>query len=199
MFGLTGAHRSGKSTLAKLVAEKKGIPYLDISATRLMKEAGFDPVAPMDIDRRIEAQVASMKVLRQHLADAPRPFISDRTPLDFVAYMLGEISMHKLGRDHDSAVVKYVNDGVELTNSTFAMLMITRPLPQYDAQPGKPPPMIAYQFHIQTIIEGLTAMCAVDTFALLTSDLGERVDTTIEAITEISKELDEDRAKVRLQ
>jgi cytidylate kinase len=94
-FGLSGSHRSGKSTLAQATAKALGIHYLDASTTAIMEGTGFNPVAPgATIGQRLRAQDYLLKEFTKMAMKAPYPFISDRTPLDHAAYMLGELTMH---------------------------------------------------------------------------------------------------------
>src|SRR3954465_9433351 len=94
-FGISGAHRAGKSTLARETAKSLGIHYLDASTTEIMKGTGFYPVGPgSSFEKRLIAQEFLLKEFAKMAMKAPYPFISDRTPLDYIAYTLGELTMH---------------------------------------------------------------------------------------------------------
>lgn len=120
-----------------------------------MQEGGFDPVAPMGIEERIEAQ--EWLLLRyMELADGiPQPFITDRTPIDMAAYTLAEVSMLNTSLELGQRIDLFVQTAIASAAAMFDTMMVARPLPVYDAQPDKPPPNPAYQAHIQILIEGM--------------------------------------------
>lgn len=120
-----------------------------------MREGGFDPVAPMSIAERIAAQEWLLFRYMELAKGVPQPFITDRTPLDFAAYTLAEVTMLNTSLELGQRIDTYVQNAITSAASMFDTLMVTRPLPFYDAQPDKPPPNPAYQAHVQILIEGM--------------------------------------------
>lgn len=177
MFGIAGSQRSGKSTTAKLVAEKMGILYHPVSITATMKEGGFDPVADLSLEDRIAGQEY---VLARHLHDLntlKRPCVVDRTPLDMLAYMLGEITMHNTPEPFWDRIHNYAEQAIEMTDLYYESIICLRPLDTYEVHPDKPPPNVGYQWMIQYLIEGSARKC--DQCAVghaETTDLQTRVD-----------------------
>ena len=88
-IALCGAHRSGKSTLAKDFAEKHGIQYLDMGTSGVAKRLGIDVSGPVsDKDRR-----HLQSSLLHHYAQLSRTsgsWIADRSVFDLVIYSLLE-------------------------------------------------------------------------------------------------------------
>ena len=61
MIGLSGAHRTGKSSLARAFAEKHGIPFVETSASQVFKDLGVDPAATHDFSTRLTVQEEILK------------------------------------------------------------------------------------------------------------------------------------------
>ncbi|CAN0470801.1 unnamed protein product, partial [Phaeothamnion confervicola] len=154
MIGFAGAHRSGKTTLARAAAQRLGRHFHDASVTRIMKEAGVDGVADLPIPQRIAAQEFLLKRFVAELAKAPRPAITDRTPLDMIAYTLGEVTMHNTDAATGRRIYAHVQHCLDETARHFETIFVVRPLPQFDADPSKPPDNQAYQWETQFLIEG---------------------------------------------
>ncbi len=185
MFGIMGSHRSGKTTLAKAISRQTGIRYFSSSTTQIMKEGGFDGVADMPIVQRIAAQEWLLLRYMEIIDTEPRPFITDRTPIDMASYLLAEVTMHNTPVELGPRIKAYVNSCVMASHSLFDTMIITRPLAEYVAEPDKPPPNLAFQQHIQVLIEGLgyQMMANGKTVALLTStELESRINASCDLI-----------------
>lgn len=88
-IALCGAHRSGKSTLAKAFAEKHGIQYLDMGTSGVAKQLGLDVSKPLSAADRQRLQ----GVLLCHYAQLFRTsgsWIADRSVFDLLVYTLIE-------------------------------------------------------------------------------------------------------------
>ena len=93
MLGLSGSHRVGKTTLAKLYAEKHGFAFVQTSVSAIFKELGLDPAQTYDFATRLTVQEEILKRLDKTFAEhAGQAAITDRTPLDFLAYTMGDAS-----------------------------------------------------------------------------------------------------------
>jgi predicted ATPase len=178
MFGFSGAHRSGKTTLAKAVAERLKIHYHDASTTRIAKELGFDAVANLPLIERMEFQTRLLGRFLKDLQAAPRPAITDRTPLDMAAYMLGEITMHNTDAETGETVKNYLDLCIAATNRHFDSIIIVRPLDHYAADPTKPPINAAYQWAHQLLVEGAVQQTRNNVYdaTLITTDLNDRIE-----------------------
>jgi hypothetical protein len=181
MFGIAGAHRTGKTTLAKEVAALSGIPYHDASISQIARELGVSEVDNLPIAERVKVQEHILKRYLELLDQAPRPCITDRTPLDMIGYMLGEVTMHNTTPEEGELINGYVNQCLEATKTHFGAIMITRPFDSYKPDPKSPPPNLAYQRLVQFIIEGASDQILrfVPTATLLADDLEARVVFTL--------------------
>ena len=197
MFGLVGAHRSGKTTLAKAVAEGMNIPFVESSVSARLRAEGMDPVAPMTPLERIVLQERLLDLYLETIVAAPRPAITDRTPLDMAAYTLAEFGMHTGGllggnaQEIGHRVTTYVSRCLSETHKHFGMVFLVPPLPHYEEAEGKPPVDVGYQTHIHMLCLGLITHLnqAGHTIAFLnTQDLGERVGFASKAIQNELKE-----------
>lgn len=158
-FGLTGASGSGKTTLAKEIAEKMNIPYHDASITRIMKANGLDPVGPTaPLDERIAAQEKLLDQFIAEIRSLDRPFISDRTPIDMIGYMLGEITMRNSTQEQGERAFAYAAKCLNTTRELFDAVLVLRPLPFYENTETRPPQNAAYQFETQLIMEGALSL-----------------------------------------
>lgn len=196
MFGIMGSHRSGKTTLAKALAEQNGIYYFQSSTTAIMAEGGFNPVGVLAPEERIEAQEWLLLRYLELAQDVPRPFITDRTPIDMAAYTLAEVSMHNSSTELGERIDRYVKGCLMAASGMFDTLMVTRPLPFYDAQPDKPPPNPAFQAHIQILIEGMAYHMLSEqvTVGFLTSpEHGQRVEACTNLMNRRMQEMQSDR------
>ncbi len=155
MYGLTGAHRAGKTTAARAVAERMGLSYRDGSFGKLAARMGYRSVDAMTIEERIEMQERCLALHLADLADLGTPCVTDRTPLDYIGYAVAEVGMHAgLPSEISARIDAYVGDCIAATRKHYRALALLAPLPTYAADDGKPSACIAYQSHIQLLIEG---------------------------------------------
>jgi hypothetical protein len=198
-FGFAGAHRTGKTTLAKRVAEELRFCYHDASVSKIMKEAGINAVGDVPIEQRMEAQEFLLTRYLKDLSLAPRPLVTDRTPLDMIGYMLGEVTMHNTTAEVGERVHAYWERCIEATVQHFDTIILVRPLDAYMADPKSPPLNLGYQTTVQMIIEGaawaVTGAVYVET--LFTTDLGARVDISKQFILDRMDEISRQSAAVR--
>lgn len=182
MYGISGSSRSGKSTLAKALAQTLNLPYVDSSTTALMKQSGYNPVANMSIADRIDAQEKLLISYVLLMQKAPRVFITDRTPIDMLAYTLAEVTMHNTNAEISQRINLYAERCMNATGNLFSLLFVTRPLPFYEVAPDKPPPNSAYQSHIHLLIEGAVHACSVPWMIVSTDTVENRVKQVVGSI-----------------
>jgi predicted ATPase len=201
MFGFCGASGVGKSTLARKTAEAMHLHFHESSVTRLMKEGGFNDVADMPPVQRILAQEFVLTRYLQEIEKAPRPCITDRTPIDMLAYTLGEVTMHNTDPIVAKKIDAYVDRCLVEAMRHFHTIIILRPLPFYQADVKRPPPNAAYRWNIQFLCEGALKMISdtVQECTIFTHDLAERVECAKELIADGLKEIEDFKQTVTMQ
>ena len=157
MIGLVGAHRTGKTSLARLYAEKTGIKFLETSVSSIFRDLGYDASVTYDFDTRLSIQEEVLKRVDAKYAEyAGTEFITDRTPLDMAAYLLADAIGDRVPPECQVRVAEYVNNCFESTNKRFGLILLVQPgIPLVD-EPGKAAMNVAYIEHLNSLMFGLT-------------------------------------------
>lgn len=156
-LGIVGSHRSGKTTLAKAYAEKWNIPFVETKVSDIFKELGVDPSTLNNINKRIGIQFEILKRTCKLYEDANilGGFISDRTPLDMLAYTLADVGNCLLPIETERLVAQYTTECIQATNRYFSTLLLVQPgIPIVEAQ-GKAAASPAFMEHINSLLLGL--------------------------------------------
>lgn len=157
-LGLCGGHRTGKTTLASAIAQQKNIPFVKTDTSAVFRKFGLDPAESMDFRTRIEIQ---HRILEAAIAvwERESSFVSDRTPIDMMAYTIGDIQ-GKTEVDF-SKLEDYLNLCFKATNKFFAKLVIVQPGIPLVYEVGKAALNLAYIEHINILVLGLCGgLCA---------------------------------------
>ncbi|MEN8141152.1 MAG: AAA family ATPase, partial [Thermodesulfobacteriota bacterium] len=80
-IGLCGAHRTGKTTMARQCARDYALALVTTDTSAVFAEHGLDPAAPMDFATRLWIQDKVLVAGEAVWGGQERPFITDRTPL----------------------------------------------------------------------------------------------------------------------
>jgi len=152
-IGLCGGHRTGKTTLAKTIANQYGIPFVPTQTSQVFREHGLDPAQPLDFAQRLWIQHHIINAAQQQWATAANGFVTDRTPLDFLAYTLGDIQ----GRTevNYADVQAYIDLCMETINTTFDRLAVLQPGIPLVYETGKAALNPAYIEHLNVMVLGL--------------------------------------------
>ena len=157
MIGLCGAHRTGKTTLARAFAEKHGLEFVQTSATQVFKDLGFDAATHYDFATRLTIQEEILKRFDKQYAEIGcKSAIADRTPLDMLAYTMAEAVQHAVPAELQARFKKYVQSCIDVTNKRFGVLLVVQPGIQIVAEEGKAALNEAYIEHLNSIILGLS-------------------------------------------
>lgn len=157
MIGLAGAHRTGKTTLARAYAEKHGLEFVQTSASEVFKEFGMNPATRYAFDTRLTIQEEILKRFdQQYAAVGARPAITDRTPLDMLAYTMAEATQDHVPDELQPRFKKYVQNCIDVTNKRFGVLLVVQPGIKIVAEEGKAALNDAYIEHLNSIILGLS-------------------------------------------
>jgi hypothetical protein len=145
-ISLCGAHRVGKTTLAKSFSEQSGIRFLESSTNAVASELGLSIDPSSSFDDRMTLQEA---ILARHIQEAGSmrgPFVSDRCPIDFAAYTLATLGMRTNEAENgDARLIDYMDRCLKVTGSLFSAVVLVHPGIEYVSEEGKPPPQRGYQ------------------------------------------------------
>lgn len=132
LIGLTGAHGTGKTTLAAKAAGEFGWEFAKTDVSGVYLRQGLDPRKSMSLISRIAVQQEILDLHRAQwtkmraaslLTGVDVTVITDRTPYCFIAFMLAEISGYdNLNPVQDAAVVSYVNECHQVAEELFDMV-----------------------------------------------------------------------------
>ena len=152
-LGLCGAHRTGKTTLAIALASDLNISFVRTTTSQVFTELGLDPAEPMDFKTRLFIQNHVLDAAEQVWQDSVSPFVSDRTPIDMIAYTLGDIQ-GKTEVDFD-LLNQYIDRCYVSTNQFFENLAIVQPGIPLVYEQGKAALNASYIEHINVLAIGL--------------------------------------------
>ncbi len=158
MIGLSGSHRCGKTTLAKAYAEKHGLFFLETSASAIFREFDLDPAVTYNFDVRLMIQQIILErfdlAYAKHAGDSK--VITDRTPLDLLAYTLGDVSGQTLRPDQEAVLQRYISDCFDVANKRFATVLVIQPGIPLVYEEGKAAMSAGYIEHLNSLILGLS-------------------------------------------
>lgn len=131
LIGLTGAHRTGKTTLMNAAAEELGIPSVPTSTASVWRELGIDCRKPMSFETRLLAQNLILdrlieqydKALSETYSD--ELLVTDRTPIDCMAYLLAERFEPTIERE--KAVLAYRARCALAMHKYFSAVVVVQP------------------------------------------------------------------------
>jgi hypothetical protein len=157
MIGLCGAHRTGKTTLAKAYALKSGSTFLETSVSAINRELGFDLTREHTFAERLDHQEKILqridRIYGEHVGE---DVITDRTPLDMISYTMAEAINNRVADEDQERFARYVRNCIDVTNRRFGILMLVQPgIPIVDEE-GKAAANAAYIEHLNSIILGFT-------------------------------------------
>lgn len=160
MIGISGSHRTGKTTLAQAFAKRYEIPFVRTSASEVFQAIGRDPTKEYPIEERISIQETLLFAFEKQFEEAQkrsRIWISDRTPIDLASYMLADIQRSTFENCPKLAdmTTSYVRRCIERTNQWFSTLMLLQPGIGLVAEEGKAQCCPAYIEHLNYVQAGL--------------------------------------------
>lgn len=157
MIGLCGAHRTGKTSLARAFAEKHKLEFVQTTVSQVFKDMGLDPAVTYDFKTRLDVQEAILKCSdAQYAAAGAKQAITDRTPLDFLMYTLADAVQNTVPEDQQARFKKYVQSCIDVTNKRFGVLLVVQPGIPVVAEEGKAAFNEAYIEHLNSIVLGLS-------------------------------------------
>jgi hypothetical protein len=154
MIGLSGAHRTGKTTLARTFAERRNLLFLRTSATGTFERLGLDPKKDYSFGQRLSIQNEILKDFEKVYRSAGRPFVADRTPLDTLAYMVADVQRENVTELESKELEAYIKECYRVLNAYFPIVVIVQPGIPIVEEAGKAPGLMAYIEHINSLVLG---------------------------------------------
>lgn len=190
-IGISGAHRTGKTTLAKKFSEQTGMHFLKTSASATFERLGFSPKLDYPFETRLQIQSEILSDMMLAYANAPKVFVTDRTPIDLMAYTLADVSRETVKDERVDFVLRnYLETCIEATSRYFTGIVILQPGIPVVEETGKAPGNYGYLNHINNLVIGITLSKFHQNMNCLVMhdyvvDLDERVET-LKAIMTLS-------------
>ena len=110
-IGFCGSHRTGKTTLAKELAKRIDVEYIDCNVSGVFKKYNCNANIDYDIQFRMMIQHEILNASCELWDKSTEGvFTTDRTPVDFLAYMLLSIKQDDITPEVNEALMKYRED-----------------------------------------------------------------------------------------
>ncbi len=186
-IGLCGSHRTGKTTLAHDIAAKTGTEFLQTATGEVFALNGLHPSESMDFATRIWIQHKVVDAAEKVWQRASAPFVSDRTPIDMMAYTLADIQ-GKTSVDF-AALEDYLHHCFEVTNLFFSRLVVVQPAIPLVHEEGKAALNKAYMEHLNILIKGL---CSDERLQLPVLVLARNVVDREQRVEEVMRESEQE-------
>lgn len=154
MIGLTGSSGCGKTTLAKKLSSELGIQFVPSMVREGHRLCGMSSAPHYNFSKRMQVQNKILDLAEQSYKDAERGFVSDRTPLDMLAYTMADVGRTNLSPQHSNMFFDYIQRCFEVANMHFGTIVVVQPGIQMVNDGGRPT-CGAYAEHINSIIMGL--------------------------------------------
>ena len=154
-YGLCGGHRTGKTTLAQHLATALNLPFVRTTTGHVFSQYGLDPAVPMDFATRLFIQDKILQAAAALWQDSPQPFISDRTPIDMMAYTIADVRGDTFV--NHGQLMDYYQACIDYTNQFFSHLAIVQPGIPLIHEPHKAALNPSYIEHLNIVVQGLCA------------------------------------------
>lgn len=193
MIGLLGAHRTGKTTLARDFARSEGIPFVQTDVSGTFKRLNYSPKEDYDFATRLFIQEEILTDLEDVYANYDDQWvIADRTPLDLAAYTLADIQRQNVPQEMIHEVLTYVERCFDVTNRNFSLVVMVQPGIEIEETEGKAPANMAYIEHLNFIMKGLVNDHRILSYRTVLGrsvlDLNHRVDLLKQASDKVVEE-----------
>lgn len=155
-IGYCGAHRTGKTTTGKALSEKTGIPMSVTQTSKVFKELGFNPANNLVLSDRLLVQHATLDSATKMWDLFINPFITDRTPIDMIAYTLASVKQEELTPELDVQLQDYIRRCIMTTEKYFNVIFQINPVIPIVEEFGKAATWKTHIDHIALLVNGLT-------------------------------------------
>lgn len=158
-IGFCGAHRTGKTTLARAVAQELELPLLESKVSEVARKCKFNMaidnrITPFGLDYQAHVLASLVKPLTNSVAGITG-FVYDRTPIDAAAYMLCDATASAGSPETREFAMQYVDECRKMTRENFDIIFLVPPGIAVEETDGKPPVNPLYQEHHHHVCAGL--------------------------------------------
>ncbi len=182
-YGLVGAHRVGKTTLAHHMTQATDCSLLLTDVGSVWDAHGLDPSEPIPFGQRIAIQNDILDHCEALWYGEVNHFFTDRTPIDMMAYTMADIAGHMALTERELQQFRaYQARCFRSTHRFFGTLFLIQPGIKL-ADPGDKPCArmdMAYMEHLNTLMNGLmySTACKTSSYVMPRSkvDLKARVN-----------------------
>lgn len=190
LIGLTGSHRTGKTTLARRFAEVSGYSLVETSTSAILRNVDIDPREDYPLERRLLIQRYLLDCLEGEYVSHRNFAITDRTPIDLLAYLLADVRRTNVTDKVGQQVERYIADCYQVTRENFAGVVIVQPGIPVVEDESKAPGVASYMEHINLLCLGAIAtgrLGDVKAYSLSRSciDVDERAECLVNIAAEI--------------
>jgi len=187
-IGLSGAHGSGKTTLAKAYAENTGIVFVPSEASSVIVGCGHNPALDYNFSDRLYLQKKILaRAIISYEGTAGGDFITDRTPLDFLAYLMSDVGRNNVIGEETSEFLDYQRQCYEVLNMYFNVVVVVQPGINLVERDDKGSNNIAYMEHFNTLVVGLSVSSELNIQNTFIPRTCLNIDTRVQAVKESVK------------
>lgn len=135
LYGFSGAHRTGKSTLCREIYENYGdVGFIQTTTSQVFKDMGLRPDQVLPPKVRLTVQRKILDTLADQWVNCPYDIaVTDRTPVCLVAYTISDFRSHILKDDGGVSnallgeLLTYIRDCMDVAAVLFDVIFIVRP------------------------------------------------------------------------
>ena len=154
-IGICGSHRTGKTTLAETLVAETGLTFVKTSTSQIFAQHNLHPAQSLDFKTRLWIQNQIIETAVPIWQAEQAGFITDRTPMDFIAYTLADIQ--GITTVDFVELEAYLRKCFTVTNQIFTQLVVLQPAIPLIYAEGKAALNKAYIEHLNILIQGLCA------------------------------------------
>lgn len=129
--------------------------FLATRSSGVFERLGLDPKIDYDFRTRLRIQNEILNDAIELYSTSGHSWISDRTPLDMLAYTLADVQRANLSDEDQAGLMAYMARCFRATNMYFSALILVSPGIEIVEEAGKAPGGVAYIEHLNSLMLGL--------------------------------------------
>ena len=128
-IAISGAHRTGKSSLCKTLSQSLGLPFLESSTTKILQKYGYEADANLRFPERMKAQLLLAQEYDKNFFDNKK-FITDRCHFDFMLYSFMEVGNDfPYDKNLENEFESYIDSCVKKSKNLDALYLLQPGIP----------------------------------------------------------------------